>query len=111
MYSDDVHDARIHSARTNGMHCLHEYGQCSVHAPYLANDTYATACVRSALRDTSYGWCVRGAHSNYASAVFLFMYLHATRAWMYAAVGRIHVAVWSCGSSAQHVYATSLQYA
>jgi quinol-cytochrome oxidoreductase complex cytochrome b subunit len=51
----------------------------------------------AALRDTTYGWCLRGAHSNCASAVFAFMYLHACRAWLFSAMSRVHATVWIAG--------------
>nr|ATQ37454.1 apocytochrome b [Diplonema ambulator] len=64
---------------------------------YVASDAEAFSALDSALRDTTYGWCLRSTHSNYASAVFLFMYLHAARAWMYGSTTRVHAAVWVLG--------------
>lgn len=67
---------------------------------YVASAEQAFLTLDAMLRDSTYGWCIRAVHSNCASTVFLFMYLHAVRAWMYAATVRVHASVWIAGLAA-----------
>ncbi|MBI3283744.1 MAG: cytochrome bc complex cytochrome b subunit [Burkholderiales bacterium] len=64
---------------------------------YKPDATLAFASVEYIMRDVPWGWLVRYMHSTGASAFFIVVYLHMTRAFMYGSYRKPRELVWLFG--------------
>ena len=64
---------------------------------YKPDATLAFASVEYIMRDVPWGWLVRYMHSTGASAFFIIIYLHMTRALMYGSYRKPRELIWLFG--------------
>nr|ATQ37494.1 apocytochrome b [Rhynchopus euleeides] len=64
---------------------------------YVSAEEYAYLVLDYANRDGTYVWCIRTTHSNTASVVFMAMYLHVLRAWLYEVSAVVASLLYSIG--------------
>ena len=64
---------------------------------YKPDATLAFASVEYIMRDVPWGWLVRYMHSTGASAFFIIVYLHMTRALMYGSYRKPRELIWLFG--------------
>ena len=65
---------------------------------YIATTADAMSSIESMMRNINYGWLVRYAHSNGASAFFISVYIHMFRSFYYGTYSRPNEYVWYVGA-------------
>jgi len=64
---------------------------------YAANDAVAFSSVEHIMRDVNWGWAMRYAHANGASAFFVVIYLHIFRGFFYSSYKAPREMIWLIG--------------
>ncbi len=64
---------------------------------YAANDAVAFNSVEHIMRDVNWGWAMRYAHANGASAFFVVIYLHIFRGFFYSSYKAPREMIWLIG--------------
>lgn len=64
---------------------------------YAANDAVAFSSVEHIMRDVNWGWAMRYAHANGASAFFVVIYLHIFRGFYYSSYKAPREMIWLIG--------------
>jgi len=64
---------------------------------YAANDAVAFSSVEHIMRDVNWGWAMRYAHANGASAFFVVIYLHIFRGFFYSSYKAPREMIWLLG--------------
>lgn len=65
---------------------------------YTATTVDAMSSIEHMMRDINYGWLVRYAHANGASAFFIAVYIHMFRSFYYGTYSRPNEYVWYVGA-------------